>query len=83
MSLDYVTLTDEAIHSCAIEAREMNLVKLLSPRIFIDGSAWCVLYGDDLQNGVAGFGETPRLAVYAFNKAWDAELPRTSAEVGK
>ncbi len=69
--MDYETLTAEAKHSAAIEAQEMNLVATLRPRIFIDGNMWCVLFGEDLQNGIAGFGETPRLAVYDFNKAWD------------
>ncbi len=37
----------------------------------MDGSnTWCALYGDDLQNGVAGFGDSPQEAVAAFNRAW-------------
>ena len=56
----------------AIETAEMNLVALLKPRIFLDRNQWCVLYGDNLQDGIVGFGDSPRLAVYAFNKAWDA-----------
>lgn len=63
-------LTDQAKHKAAIEAEEMNLVALLKPRIFIDGNQWCVLYGENLQDGVCGFGDTPMLAVYAFNRAW-------------
>lgn len=66
------------LHSCAVEAQEMNLVRLLKPRIFIDGNAWCVLYGEGLQDGIAGFGKTPRLAVYAFNRAWDTAVQPTS-----
>lgn len=58
----------------AIETEEMNLVVILNPRIFIDGDQWCVLYGKDLQNGIAGFGGTPRKAVLAFNKAWDKQI---------
>lgn len=44
------------------------------PRLFIDGNQWCALYGDDLQNGVAGFGDTPGLAMAAFDRAWHARL---------
>ena len=58
----------------AIEAAEMNLVAVLKPRIFRDGNRWCVLYGDNLQDGIAGFGDSPRLAVYAFSTAWDAKV---------
>ena len=36
---------------------------LLRPKIGIDGNQWFCLYGDDLQNGVAGFGDTPEKAV--------------------
>jgi hypothetical protein len=61
-----------------VEAAEYNLVALLKPSIAIDGNQWCVLYGEDLQNGVAGFGDTPYLAVLAFNKAW--HRPITLAE---
>jgi len=57
--------------SAAIEAEEFNLFSLLKPKIYKDGNQWCVLYGEDLQSGVAGFGDTPRLAVYDFNKQWD------------
>lgn len=60
--------------SIVIESQEFNLVKMLSPRIFIDGNQWCVLYGEDLMSGVAGFGESPILAVYDFNKAWHKKL---------
>lgn len=56
--------------NAAIEAEEMNLVVLLRPKIFIDGNQWCVLYGENLQDGIAGFGKTPQRAVWAFNKAW-------------
>jgi hypothetical protein len=45
------------------------------PRIFIDGNAWCALYGENLQDGVAGFGDSPADAMYAFDKAWCAKLP--------
>jgi len=60
--------------NAAIEAEEMNLFAMLKPKIFMDGSQWCVLYGEDIQSGIAGFGDTPRLAVYAFNKQWDSVL---------
>jgi hypothetical protein len=67
---DYETLIQQSRHNAAIEAEEMNLVALLRPRVFIDGNKWCVLYGENLQDGVAGFGDSPILAVYDFNKAW-------------
>ena len=40
------------------------------PRMFPDGNQWCALYGENLQEGVAGFGDTPADAVTDFNKNW-------------
>lgn len=42
----------------------------LKPRVFPDGAAWCCLYGDSPDNGVAGFGRTPSEAASAFDRAW-------------
>ena len=43
---------------------------LFKPRIFMDGNKWCCLYGDNLQEGVAGFGDSPNEAARAFDKEW-------------
>lgn len=43
---------------------------LMRPRVFPDGSAWCCLRGENLQEGVAGFGDTPAAACAAFDTAW-------------
>lgn len=67
-------LTHQSEMNVLIESEEMNLVRLLTPKIFIDGNQWCVLYGENIQDGVCGFGESPRLAVYDFNKAWGTSL---------
>lgn len=40
-------------------------------RVFLDGDAWCALNGDDLQNGIAGFGDTPAEALRDFANAID------------
>ncbi|MAK86529.1 MAG: hypothetical protein CMK96_06225 [Pseudomonas sp.] len=57
----------------AIHRQEFSLVALLGLSPKREGSQWCILWGDDLQTGVSGFGDTPTLAVYAFNKAVAAE----------
>ncbi len=46
------------------------------PRLYPDGDQWCALYGDSVQEGVAGFGGSPQEAMEAFDKAWYAMLPR-------
>lgn len=40
------------------------------PELSADGSKWCALYGADLMQGVAGFGDTPAEAMAAFDQAW-------------
>ncbi len=47
---------------------------LYRPRIFIDGDQWCALYGEDLQNGVAGFGNSPEDAMWDFDACWQKPL---------
>ena len=36
-----------------------------------DGDQWCVLWGANLQEGIAAFGKTPHAAIMAFEKAVD------------
>lgn len=79
--MDYDTLINQSRQNAAIEAEEMNLVALLRPRVFIDGNKWCVLYGDDLMNGVAGFGDSPIRAVCDFNRAWRTPIAQQPAAV--
>lgn len=35
-----------------------------------DGNRWCYLLGDNLQEGIAGFGESPYEAAQSFNDAY-------------
>ena len=43
---------------------------LFQPRVFKDGDTWCCLKGENLMEGVAGFGGTPDEATRAFDKEW-------------
>ena len=64
----------ELQHSIAMETlclkTDMVLVESLHPTITKDGNQWCVLYGDNLQEGIAGFGETIHKAIIDFNGAF-------------
>jgi hypothetical protein len=46
---------------------------IFSPKLSRDGDMWCALFGDNLQEGVAGFGPRPADAMWAFDKAWLTE----------
>jgi len=58
----------------AIEAQDLTLFSMLKPTIQQDGTQWCVLYGDDLQVGIAGFGSSPHRAVLDFNRSWYEDI---------
>ncbi len=44
----------------------LEIVSAFKPKIFKDGNKWCCLYGENLQEGIAAFGETPMNAIYEF-----------------
>ena len=44
------------------------------PTLFIDGNKWCALYGENVQDGVSGFGDSPELAMIDFNKNFTSKI---------
>lgn len=48
---------------------------IYKPRLFVDGDQWCALYGENIQDGVAGFGDSPFMAYADFDKQWCKSLP--------
>ena len=48
--------------------------RMVKTTISQDGNKWCVLYGENLQDGVAGFGDSPDLASRDFDRAWYATV---------
>ena len=56
------------------EQYEYNLFKMLKPKIFIDGDKYCVLYGENIQEGICGFGESPYKAILDFNREWNKPI---------
>lgn len=44
---------------------------ILKAKMSKDGNQWCCLYGENLQEGVAGFGDTPAKAAASFDEAWE------------
>tara|TARA_B100000378_G_scaffold70854_1_gene54078 strand:+ start:11090 stop:11329 length:240 start_codon:yes stop_codon:yes gene_type:complete len=65
-------LADLLIDSATTES-QFKLFSLLKPKIYKDGDKWCVLYGDNLQEGVVGFGKTPQKAVSEWTNNWYCE----------
>ena len=50
---------------------------LFRPKIYMDGNQWCALYGENLQDGVAGFGKSPADAMANFDANWDKKITPT------
>lgn len=71
-------MTRETIRQAVYEYERPSTVH--KPQLFVDGNQWCALYGENLQNGVAGFGNSPAAAMYAFDKAWHETLPGAKAK---
>jgi hypothetical protein len=55
------------------EAQRQRPFVLLQPKLYPDGDQWCALYGDNIQEGVCGFGNTPHRASLAFDEAWNRQ----------
>lgn len=70
---------------CAIQeivACQTETHVIMRPRLFVDGNQWCALYGENLQEGVAGFGDTPAAACNDFNQNFHNQKA-PAAEVGR
>lgn len=61
-------LIHEAV--CVVRDEQLRPSVLYRPRISRDGSVWYALYGENLQEGVVGFGDSPASAMLAFDAAW-------------
>ncbi len=63
-----------AIESQVTASEQQRPSVLFKPLLSIDGDQYCVLYGSDLQTGIAGFGESPELAMLDFDKMWKKKI---------
>lgn len=59
----YADLADRRAQENEYEVLVLRLMKELGIVPYKDGDKWCALYGEDLQSGIAGFGNTPFLAM--------------------
>lgn len=66
-----VTITEEAVRVADAQAAPSAVYR---PALSIDGNQWCALYGANLQDGVAGFGDSPSDAMRDFDNNWRAKL---------
>lgn len=70
-------ILQEQFYATAMEMARPSV--LFKPTLGADGDMWCALLGENLQEGVAGFGKTPAEAMLAFDTAFYKE--RTPAAI--
>jgi hypothetical protein len=71
MHINLIGMTEDMCRAAEFSARPSVLLRV---KVSQDGNKWCALYGDDLQEGVCGFGASPDEACAAFDAAWRAAL---------
>lgn len=76
----YPIVRDATMAICRVEEAMTRPHALLKPRICIDGNQWCALYGENLMDGVAGFGDSPELACADFDRNWKETLEVSRAK---
>jgi len=54
-----------------IELQEIRVISALNLELKKDGNQFCYLYGKDLQDGIAGFGDTPAKAANDFCRSFN------------
>ena len=78
LDANYQAILFDKINAIIEEQKELNIVKTLRAKIFLDGDKWCVLYGENIQEGISAFGDNPMNAVYKFNVAFYTPAPKPS-----
>lgn len=74
-NFDFSFYADQIRNSFQEVARELARPSTIhKPKLVIDGNQWCALYGEDLHDGVAGFGDSPELAMADFDKEWHKKI---------
>lgn len=58
------------------DERQLILISMLKPKLTIDGNQYCWLLGENLQEGIAGFGDSPYEAMVDFNKSFYRKYER-------
>lgn len=70
-SLDFSHAVPGLIQEIALQFSEHSRPSAVyRPTLGICGNKWCALYGENLQDGVAGFGDSPALAMKDFDSQW-------------
>lgn len=72
----YAEMAMRAAQDAANE--QMRPCVVFKPTLSMDGNQWCALLGANLHDGVAGFGDSPAAAMYAFDIEWSKKISTAS-----
>lgn len=61
-----------------VEFEKQRPVFLIRPHLAKNGNMWSFLYGDNIQEGICGFGETVAKAAADFDNNWHNEKIKVS-----
>lgn len=64
---------------CEAAALQSRPSVVFRPKVSLDGNMYCLLFGENLMEGVAGFGETMEAAARDFDKNWEHQKASTPA----
>lgn len=65
-----MSLQQAGIHIAATATEWARASVMFRPTLTVDGNQFCALYGDNLHDGCAGFGDTPAKAMEDFDNNW-------------
>lgn len=68
----HAAMAANAIQCAAAEYERPSV--LFRPKLSIDGDQWCAMYGENLHDGVTGFGSSPADAMFAFDREFNKVL---------
>ena len=65
-------MASRAIQNAAAQFERPSV--LYRPALTVDGNRYCALYGENLQVGCSGFGDSPAAALWDFDVNWGRAL---------
>ena len=78
---ELVTALDGAYSTWQTPFELWPCIQALGVKPFKDGNKWCFLYGENIQEGIAGFGDTIlEAAVDFYNNVCTEQLCETGRE---
>ena len=82
MEYEEIESNQKQHHNEMLQQTKLNILEteqqykrfaMLKPEVYKDGNKWCVLYGENIQDGIAGFGDTPHEAVIDWESNWNKQ----------